>query len=268
MSEVQEVSFYPRYEERLGEDAKRWLATVNIALRNQGVTVDVSKTLVLNQEALNIPNPTKAGVVATLSNHYGLEAIKGDSLPHIYNLKAAVDYEKFDVDPFTAIAEYQGYDWKGELAPFSERIPEHLNLSFNTFADVNKAAVILSKGVELAQEAVAKRQIILDMTPEKWDEYRRGIRWSQSGRAKDIFREDMFVVEKVQDSTRIMSHLYFVREDRWNDMLLHFMELPSTLQLDHNSQLASISYMELALSRVQLSIDRLLVPKKASGATN
>ncbi|EKD86960.1 MAG: hypothetical protein ACD_37C00091G0006 [uncultured bacterium] len=263
------VTFMPLIVEG-DPNANDHLRELNEQISSEGVTVDVAKILIANRNVLNIPGALQQTAWTTLASHYGFEPSSSGFMSendHHRDISAAVDLEKFDVDPSAAIIEYRKHHWAEELGPFSEQFVRENSVSFAAFADVAMAAVISKKAGELTAEAEAEKQRILDMTPEEWEEYRQGIRWSQSGRASDVFREKTYVVEEILKVTRHVDGLYFIKTEKWDDVLTLFSGLQIAQQLYEKSELRKLEYGDFTTAMLlggrQLALHRgnVLIPK-------
>lgn len=265
MNEFKDISFYPKYEERVDDKAKQWLTAVNEHLRTEGLTVDVAKGLLINRHALNIPSEIQLGVDHSLSSHYGLTGSDTDDgfgkLNHSMDLAAAVDYERFGIDPLIAIQEYKGTNWQESLSPYAQYQPSSFDIGFRGFAETSRAAVVAKKGNIFTSEAIGKSERIKNMSPKEWEEYRHGTRWSQSARAQEVLREGVSISEKIMEPTRSVYGLSFIKKEMWNEVLKYFLSFRSTQLLDENSHLRKMTVFDFMLGQVHLSIEQLLLPK-------
>lgn len=261
------VTLLPDHARGAKPEIIQWLDTVNAQLGTQGVTTELAKGLIINRNVLYVPEDVMEQVRQILAAHYGLlneDQSELGKLQHRLDLAAATNYERFKVDPFLAIQEYQQTPWKKALAPFSGY--GNSGIRFCTFADAVKAAVVRKKGKELAIDAVQRTQRIANMTPEEWNNYRAGIRWSQSAHAQDVLRESLEIAERVIGTTNFVRHLYFIKKACWEEALGFFLSFSSSQLLDRNSglEIRPTDFLAGDLmggGRRHLSTDLLLTPK-------
>jgi len=261
---MKELSFTPRMAEVVGDDARQWLASMNAIILSQGVALEAAKGIFFNRYALSIDDEDLAEVTSELANHYGFDVneAKGNKKLELQrDVQSALEFEQFEVDPFMAITEYNAHNWIDELTPYSEYKPRE-PIRFSTFSNSCRAAVVCIKATELSQKADVERDRILAMSTQEWNEYSNGVRWSQSARAQDVHRELMHVVKQVSDTAKYIDGLFFVKQDKREDMVRNiFKPLQTVEALNQNSQLIDIKPIDLMMRNKSLHLGNVLIPK-------
>lgn len=259
---MKELRFTSQAEAAVGVEARKWLASINAMILSQGLALEAAKGIFDNRHALSIDDESLAEVTRELAIHYGFDASEAMGKLRLdleKDIKSALMFEQFDVDPFMAITEYKADNWIEKLAPYSRYIEPREPIRFSTFAKACKAAVVSTKATELSQEADTERDRILTMPTQEWDEYRSGIRWSQSGRAEDVYRSLMYVVKQVYAITNPIDGLFFVKQDKNAEMLDNlFMPLQTAQALNQNSQLVDIKPTDFTIRNRHIHLDNVL----------
>ncbi|MBI4097113.1 MAG: hypothetical protein HY428_01740 [Candidatus Levybacteria bacterium] len=106
-----EIQFLPKYN-RAAEDSqlRKMLEEINQRLKRESeITVRSAKDIIFNRDLLQIPKPTRTTARRVLAAHYGF-ADETDPVAASYleeDLTAAIDYERFGIDPSLPLAEYK-----------------------------------------------------------------------------------------------------------------------------------------------------------------
>ncbi|GEM_PF-3377774 len=264
MTEANEVGFILPVQDRLTDQNRAWLAGINASIANGVVTVGASKDLVANANVLIMPPVIKEQVWSTLASHYGLTPGTSDfraEIDHHRDIRAAVDLERFDLDPHAAIAEFQAHQWANELTPFLES-PSYAkylgNLGFRVFADAVKTAVAAKKAHELRADLPAWRirMYILDMQREQQGGFGHSHPFAEEADRKKFIAE-------LLASTRRVDGMLFTDKDKWNDLLGLFMSMQVAQQLDQNSDIRVLHPNSISLGRREdVSVANVLIPKE------
>ncbi len=263
MTETNVVGFIPPVQDRLTDQSRAWLAGINASIANGVVTVDASKSLVANLNVLIMPPVIEEQVWSTLASHYGLTPnTSGHSaeIDHHRDIRAAVDLERFDLDPHTAIAEYKAHQWVEELTPFLETpsYARHLdNLRFGVFADAVKTAVAAKKAHELRADLPAWRirMYILDMQREQQGGFGHSHPFAEEADRKKFISE-------LLASTRRVDGILFMDKDKWDDLLGLFMSTQTAQQLDQSSGIRVLRDSISLGRREVISAANVLIPKE------
>lgn len=261
---MKELAFTPRAEEGVGDEARKWLASINAIILSQGLALEAAKGIFFNQHALSIDDKDLAEVTSELANHYGFDVseAKGNKRLELQgDVQSALEFEQFEVDPFKAITEYKTHNWTDELIPYSE-YKSREPIRFSTFSKACRAAVVSIKATELSQKADGERDRILAMSTQEWNEYSEGIRWNQSARAQDVHRDLMNVVKQVLGTTKYIDGLFFIKQDKKDDMVRSvFRPLQTVQALNQNSQLVDIEPIDFMMGNRNLHLGNVLIPK-------
>lgn len=263
------IRFYPRFARELGEDAHQWLSGLNAMIQGQGLVVDTAKGILVNRDVLDLPESVRASAQALLLAHYGLPVEDQNPTSQIEETRdilAAIELERFGLNPREAIVEFNRINWIGLLQNYS-RYSVTAVPRFRTLTEGCKGSVVLKKADILAREAEAKRDTILGIDKGDWEEARAGVKWSQTGFAQDRHREEMEIVGEYRNVAISVDHLYSVGRDRLEEVLRDvFGPLETSVQLDNNTDLTPLNYFQITLGKdmgrgVNLHIGNVLVPK-------
>lgn len=152
------------------------------------------------------------------------------------NKRTVAELQKFGLDPALTLDEYENVSWK-ELFPYVA-YPDMEEISFKSFVDACKAAVVYEEGKRLERKANEGAERILAMTQEEWDEYRHGIRWSQKPHADDIRQRGLNDARYLLGTVASSSDLFFLKKNQRGPALSKvFLPLKTTQLLKENSEI-------------------------------
>ncbi len=267
---MEAIKYYPNFEESAGSEGVNWLQEINSRLQEGDIAVDIAKDIYKYRDSLNIPSGTKTAVTDILIAHYGLPTEYTSFFKEIEvqkDLAAAIGLEDFHIDPIQTVAEYTARNWTETLRPYATYVPNS-GVRFHGFVNGCIASVVHRKTTELAVAAATEKERILQMSQDEWYAYCQGVMWSQSGRANDIYRELMTVVEAIAAPTKHIDGLTFLHKDKIESALQDiFGPLETTIALDQQTRLASITYADIAMNlqgRATVVLHNILQPKEQS----
>lgn len=259
------IEFHPNFVEPAGPEGVNWLRQINKNLQEkEALEVDTAKDIFRSRNALDIPPGIKTAVTDILVAHYGLSTEFPSFFKEIEvqkDLTAAIGLETFHIDSALAVAEYNAGNWTESLSPYAMYVP-NTGVRFHGFVNGCIASAVDKKSAGLAIDAAAEKERILHMTPDEWHKFNQGMMWSQSGRAKDKYRELMAVVEAIKASTKYIDGLAFLQSDKIESALKDvFGTLETTNTLDQHSTLAPITYADIALQgQISIILNNILQP--------
>jgi hypothetical protein len=231
MSESGEIRFVPAVEPQMTTEGLTWLADINKRLKLDGVTPDIAKAIIINTNAIYVPPDTQAEVWSKLASHYGLPLVGPGAVNEIAyqnDIHAAVDLERFDIDPHAAIAAYKTHQWVNELGPFLEDpyYEQYVRIDFHSFVGTAKAAVTFKKANELMKDV------------PQWT-----LRWLEAHHTNTLVLREFeerrrSMIDKILTGTKFVNGISFIDKNKWNDMLTMFLATPIAQLLDQNSEIA------------------------------
>lgn len=253
-----EVKYYPRIAAGVTAEQLRELADLNEVLRTEGVTVSAAQTLLRNGYVLSVPESLQKAATELLITYYGIvDSPQSNLYPGrlglLHDVDVAIWYKQFDIDGRLAVAEQQAGNWEEVFSPYRIGINRKPGLRFFEFASIARAAVIDKKAKEILPKG--QKQENANMVPA----------------ATGFFRplpEGYFIKEAeqwealVMGTIRSVEGLKFVPGEGRGQIYEHFMGLPSTRQLDNNSQLMPKPRpgFVMAYGSERFSFEKVLVP--------
>lgn len=259
--QISRIDFHPKIKGQVPSGVLARLDAIKAELQEKGAAPDAAKFLLVNRNFLNIPDSIMDSCRTTLADHYRLKKETVDRFGLLKDVIACVELERFRLDPAVALKEYGQTQWQEKLVPYAE-YQGAAKMSFADFVDSCKAAVVCQKGKELEKQANDEAKRILAMTPQEWDGYCKGERWSQGAHAADVKRERLFIAETVSKLARSAGSLFFVRSEQREGILTElFSKFQTAQSLGKNSEVLVPSHDDLIISRPYFSVDSLLRPR-------